>query len=67
MFVSKISERLSQSRAMLNNESDYPEPREFKPERYLASDGQLKPRGEVRNPIDIIFGFGRRSATWFNN
>ena len=44
-------------RAMLNDERDYPEPREFRPERFLK-DGQLDP--SVRDPVDIAFGFGRR-------
>jgi len=42
---------------MSNNEQDYPEPREFRPERFLKN-GQLD--GSVRDPMDIAFGFGRR-------
>ena len=42
---------------MLNNEQIYPEPQEFKPERFLK-DGQLD--SSVRDPMDIAFGFGRR-------
>jgi len=42
---------------MLNNDRDYPEPREFKPERFLRN-GQLD--NSVRDPMDIAFGFGRR-------
>lgn len=45
---------------MLNNESDYPEPRQFRPERFLTSDGRLRKDNGVRDPIDIVFGFGRR-------
>jgi Cytochrome P450 len=44
-------------RAMLNDEQDYPEPREFRPERFLKN-GKLD--SSVRNPMDIAFGFGRR-------
>jgi cytochrome P450 len=44
-------------RAMMNDERDYPEPREFKPERFL-SNGKLD--SSVRDPMDIAFGFGRR-------
>ena len=44
-------------RAMLNDERDYPEPDEFKPERFLKN-GKLD--SSVRDPIDIAFGFGRR-------
>jgi hypothetical protein len=43
--------------AMLNDERDYPEPREFKPERFLRN-GELDK--SVRDPMDIAFGFGRR-------
>ena len=46
-------------RAMLNDERDYPEPREFKPERFLKN-GKLD--SSVRDPMDIAFGFGRRWA-----
>jgi len=42
---------------MLNDEREYPEPREFKPERFLK-DGKLD--SSVRDPMDIAFGFGRR-------
>ena len=44
-------------RAMLNDERDYPDPHEFKPERYLKN-GKLD--SSVRDPMDIAFGFGRR-------
>lgn len=43
-------------RAMLQNESEYPDPFTFDPERYLK-DGQLLPY-DVSN--DIHFGYGRR-------
>ena len=42
---------------MLNDERDYPEPREFKPERFLKN-GELD--SSVRDPMEIAFGFGRR-------
>ena len=45
---------------MLNNEQDYPGPREFRPERFLTS-GELD--SSVRDPRDIAFGFGRRWAS----
>ena len=44
---------------MSYDERDYPEPGEFKPERFLRN-GQLD--SSVRDPIDIAFGFGRRWA-----
>ncbi|KAF5344515.1 hypothetical protein D9756_011369 [Leucocoprinus leucothites] len=46
--------------AMLNDENDYPNPQEFRPERFLTSDGKLRRDDGVRDPADIIFGFGRR-------
>jgi cytochrome P450 len=42
---------------MLNDEQVYPEPREFKPERFL-NNGKLD--SSVKDPMDIAFGFGRR-------
>ncbi|KAJ7116496.1 cytochrome P450 [Mycena epipterygia] len=43
--------------AMLHDESVYPDPHSFKPERFLK-DGQLNPA--VRDPD--VFGFGRRAC-----
>ena len=40
---------------MLYDETEYPEPGNFKPERHII-DGKSEPR----NPADVIFGFGRR-------
>ena len=42
---------------MLNDERDYPESCEFRPERFLMN-GKLD--DSVRDPMDIAFGFGRR-------
>lgn len=42
---------------MQHDEEDYPDPFEFKPERYFK-DGKLNP--EVRDPLNVAFGFGRR-------
>ena len=44
-------------RAMLNDERVYPEPHEFRPERFLKN-GKLD--HSIRDPMDIAFGFGRR-------
>jgi hypothetical protein len=44
-------------RAMLHNEADYPNPELFRPERFLK-EGKLN--NDVRDPIAISFGFGRR-------
>jgi len=45
------------NRAMLNDERDYPEPRDFRPERFLRN-GKLD--DSIRDPMDIALGFGRR-------
>ena len=37
----------------------YPEPEEFKPERFLCNG---KPNSDVRDPHKYFFGFGRRYA-----
>lgn len=44
-------------RAMLHDEDAYPEPFEFKPDRFMK-DGKLDP--DVRDPGHAAFGFGRR-------
>ena len=44
-------------RAMLHNEADYPNPEIFRPERFLK-EGKLD--NNVRDPIVLSFGFGRR-------
>ncbi len=46
-------------RAMTRDTRHYPDPEEFKPERYLK-DGKLNP--EVLDPGDFGFGYGRRSV-----
>ncbi|KAF4567146.1 hypothetical protein EYR36_010763 [Pleurotus pulmonarius] len=43
--------------AMLHDETKYPEPFAFKPERWLSSDGTLNP--DMKEP-SVMFGFGRR-------
>jgi len=44
-------------RAILHDPEQYPEPHEFKPERFLK-DGVLDPT--VQDPDSAAFGFGRR-------
>ncbi|KAF8068005.1 cytochrome P450 [Lyophyllum atratum] len=44
--------------AMLHNEKVYPDPFQFKPERFLTKDGKLNPA--ARDPAHAAFGFGRR-------
>jgi cytochrome P450 len=45
---------------MLNDERDYPEPHEFKPERFLKNGKLDNSVTSVRDPMDIAFGFCRR-------
>ncbi|KZT36773.1 cytochrome P450 [Sistotremastrum suecicum HHB10207 ss-3] len=48
-------------RRLLRDPTEYPEPDQFKPERFIDSDaGQLKLRTDVRDPEDMAFGFGKR-------
>ena len=45
-------------RAMLHDETTYPEPFKFKPERFMTTDGQLN--RDMKDPFHMVFGFGRR-------
>ncbi|KAF9447318.1 hypothetical protein P691DRAFT_671751, partial [Macrolepiota fuliginosa MF-IS2] len=38
----------------------YPDPQEFRPREFLTSGDQLRTDGEILDPTNIIFGFGRR-------
>lgn len=44
-------------RAMLHDPEEYPEPQEFKPERFIK-DGKINTA--IRNPLTLAFGFGRQ-------
>jgi len=46
---------------MSRDEKRYPEPEVFRPERFLTVDGKLDP--DANDPIDFVFGFGRRCVT----
>ena len=53
-------------RGCLHDETRYPQPDEFRPERFLNDDGSLNKDAaeEVKN---IAFGFGRRHVISFEN
>lgn len=44
---------------MLHDENVFPEPTEFRPDRFLDEDGKLLPLDKSADPA-IGFGFGRR-------
>jgi cytochrome P450 len=45
-------------RAILHDETTYPDPETFKPSRFLNADGKLNK--EVPDPAEFAFGSGRR-------
>jgi len=45
---------------MSRDESRYPEPEKFKPERFLTVDGKFNL--DPNDPCGFVFGFGRRSS-----
>lgn len=46
-------------RAMTRDTRFYPDPEEFRPERFMVPDGK---KDELLMPSSFVFGFGRRSA-----
>ena len=54
--LSNLTLTIRFARAMGHDESRYPKPHEFIPERFLNDDGSLKPNDTEH----IAFGFGRR-------
>jgi len=55
-----LLEHLTLSRSILHDESVYPDPFEFRPERYLDKEGKLRQLGKAEDPAMAAFGFGRR-------
>ena len=58
LFLLKVAE--VQDRAISRDPVAYPDPDEFKPERFLV---EGKPSPNVRDPRKYFFGFGRRSVS----
>lgn len=58
VFSSSSALTRSLCRAMLHNETVYPDSSKFSPERYLDSEGRIDPT--VKDPAPAAFGFGRR-------
>lgn len=53
-------------REMVTDEVNYPNSRAFCPERFLRREGAVESQdnaqGNLIDPTDIIYGFGRRQA-----
>jgi len=49
-------------RSVMYDETVFPNPHLFQPERFLKPDGSLNEHIEV-DPIDWVFGFGRRCVS----
>ena len=62
LVLSQFRERLALNRcvdrAFSRDPKYYPDPEEFKPERYLMEDGS--PNKNVLDPRSFTFGYGRR-------
>ncbi|TEB33315.1 cytochrome P450 [Coprinellus micaceus] len=64
-FIPENTLIIPNQRGMLFDPETYPNPTEFKPERFLSADGKsLNPA--VRDPQTIAFGFGRRMCPGFH-
>lgn len=50
-------------RTILHDETVFPEPGAFRPERYMDSDGTLLDIEREKDPSYLAFGFGRRQVT----
>ncbi|KZT33848.1 cytochrome P450 [Sistotremastrum suecicum HHB10207 ss-3] len=60
-FIPKGSMMIFNTIAMMYNTTDFPDPENFFPRRFLNFDGtSYTLRTDIRNPEEIGFGFGRR-------
>ncbi|KAF8884168.1 cytochrome P450 [Infundibulicybe gibba] len=57
-FIPKGTITIGNTWAILHDPEEFPEPEEFRPERYLNADGSLNE--QRRDPQVAAFGFGRR-------
>ncbi|KAG2011938.1 cytochrome P450, variant 2 [Coprinopsis cinerea AmutBmut pab1-1] len=57
-IIPKHTVILPNLRMMMADPIAYPDPEQFRPERFLLPSGQLNPH--VRDPYSIAFGFGKR-------
>ncbi|KAF8880683.1 cytochrome P450 [Infundibulicybe gibba] len=57
-FIPKGSVIIGNTWAILHDPEEFPQPEQFRPERYLNADGS--PNLERRDPQAALFGFGRR-------
>ena len=56
-ILARVDDWIYISRAILHDPEEYPNPEEFRPERFLRAEASSK---EVRDPRMATFGFGRR-------
>jgi cytochrome P450 len=52
---------------MLHDETHFPQPENFKPDRYLNETGTLRTLRREEDPTEIAFGFGRVSIVHIEN